>query len=193
MWNKVCTLKFKRLILRKIFTYDYLIWEISLLLNFCLPPTFSIINNHLTGTNFHHRHTQQPPSLADKNHSPRKMPIALATLAWVSTAATWLATFGVLLLLFSRHMRRGRYNLPPGPKPWPIIGNLNLIGPLPHRSLHALSRKYGPIMRVWFGSMPLLWAHPRTWQKPSSKPTTPPWQIGPSSPPANTQPTTIPT
>ena len=86
------------------------------------------------------------------------MPIALATLAWVSTAATLLATFAVLLLLllFSRHMHRGRYNLPPGPKPWPVIGNLNLIGPLPHRSLNALSRKYGPIMRVWFGSMPVV-------------------------------------
>ncbi|XP_054783021.1 trimethyltridecatetraene synthase-like [Prosopis cineraria] len=76
-------------------------------------------------------------------------------LAGFPTAAAWLATFAVLLL-FGRHLRRRRYNLPPGPRPWPVIGNLNLIGHLPHRSIHALSEKYGPIMHVWFGSNPVV-------------------------------------
>ncbi|KAK8553374.1 hypothetical protein V6N13_062182 [Hibiscus sabdariffa] len=44
----------------------------------------------------------------------------------------------------------------PGPKPWPIIGNLNLIGPLPHRSLHKLSQRYGPLMHLKFGSYPVV-------------------------------------
>jgi cytochrome P450 len=61
-----------------------------------------------------------------------------------------------VLLLLSNRIRRRRYNLPPGPKPWPIIGNLNLIGALPHRSIHTLSQKYGPIMHVWFGSNPVV-------------------------------------
>ncbi|KAF7814029.1 cytochrome P450 71A1-like [Senna tora] len=81
----------------------------------------------------------------------------LAAPTWVSltTAAAWLATFAVLLL-FGCYLHRQRYNRPPGPRPWPIIGNLNLIGPLPHRSIHALSKKYGPIMQVWFGPSPVV-------------------------------------
>ncbi|XP_020554334.1 flavonoid 3'-monooxygenase-like [Sesamum indicum] len=46
--------------------------------------------------------------------------------------------------------------LPPGPKPWPIIGNLNLIGSLPHQSLHLLSQKYGEIMQLKFGKFPVV-------------------------------------
>ncbi|KAK3428365.1 hypothetical protein EUGRSUZ_F04403, partial [Eucalyptus grandis] len=55
-------------------------------------------------------------------------------------------------LLLSGHLRRRKLKLPPGPKPWPIIGNLNLISPLLHRSLHELSRIYGPIMKLQLGS-----------------------------------------
>ncbi|KAH9717197.1 hypothetical protein WN944_023074 [Citrus x changshan-huyou] len=59
----------------------------------------------------------------------------------------------VLLLLFHRLFSRNKLNLlpPPGPKPWPLIGNLNLIGQLPHVSLHSLSQKYGPIIQLKFG------------------------------------------
>ncbi|XP_027335995.1 cytochrome P450 71A1-like [Abrus precatorius] len=81
--------------------------------------------------------------------------MAIELEGWVSTAAAWFATFAVLLLLSRRVIRR-RYKLPPGPKPWPIIGNLNLIGSLPHRSIHSLCQKYGPIMHVWFGSHPVV-------------------------------------
>lgn len=73
---------------------------------------------------------------------------------WVSYTAAWLAT--LVLLLVSRRLRRRKLNLPPGPKPWPVIGNLNLIGPLPHQSIHALSQKYGPIMQLRFGSFPVV-------------------------------------
>ncbi|XP_054784677.1 trimethyltridecatetraene synthase-like [Prosopis cineraria] len=72
-----------------------------------------------------------------------------------TAAAAWFTTCAVVLFL-GRHLCRRRYNFPPGPKPWPIIGNLNLIGPLPHRSIHALSHKYGPIMHIWFGSKPVV-------------------------------------
>ncbi|KAF8769442.1 hypothetical protein HU200_006471 [Digitaria exilis] len=37
-------------------------------------------------------------------------------------------------------------------KPWPIIGNFNLIGALPHRSIHELSKKHGELMHLRFGS-----------------------------------------
>ncbi|XP_034224427.1 trimethyltridecatetraene synthase-like [Prunus dulcis] len=49
-----------------------------------------------------------------------------------------------------------KLKLPPGPKPWPIIGNLNLVGPLPHQSAHKLSQTYGPIMQVKLGSCPVV-------------------------------------
>ncbi|GLJ22366.1 hypothetical protein SUGI_0421020 [Cryptomeria japonica] len=44
--------------------------------------------------------------------------------------------------------------LPPGPFSWPIIGNLNQLRKLPHRDLHALAKKYGPIMMLKLGSVP---------------------------------------
>ncbi|KAG0541745.1 hypothetical protein BDA96_02G044000 [Sorghum bicolor] len=66
-----------------------------------------------------------------------------------------------LFLLSILHRRRHpsgnrKYNLPPGPRPWPVIGNLNLIGPLPHRSVHELSKRYGSLMSLRFGSLPVV-------------------------------------
>ncbi|PIA43164.1 hypothetical protein AQUCO_02000536v1 [Aquilegia coerulea] len=67
------------------------------------------------------------------------------------------ATSTFLLLFFlGLYLLPHRLNHPPGPKPWPIIGNLNLIGPLPYRSIHELSQKYGPIMQLRFGSFPVV-------------------------------------
>ncbi|MED6160677.1 hypothetical protein PIB30_053680 [Stylosanthes scabra] len=83
------------------------------------------------------------------------MAIDLLSPAIIPTIATILAAL-VAVDLILRHIRGHRYNLPPGPKPWPIIGNLNLIGSLPHRSVHSLSQKYGPIMHLWFGSHPVV-------------------------------------
>ncbi|XP_039170760.1 trimethyltridecatetraene synthase-like [Eucalyptus grandis] len=70
--------------------------------------------------------------------------------SWAVCGIACLAVASFLLL--SSHLRRRKLKLPPGPKPWPIIGNLNLISPLLHRSLHELSRIYGPIMKLQLGS-----------------------------------------
>ncbi|KAF3558814.1 hypothetical protein F2Q69_00014437 [Brassica cretica] len=43
--------------------------------------------------------------------------------------------------------------LPPGPPGWPIIGNIFQIGKAPHRSLANLSRIYGSVMSLRFGSL----------------------------------------
>ncbi|KAL6646669.1 hypothetical protein ACP70R_015746 [Stipagrostis hirtigluma subsp. patula] len=71
---------------------------------------------------------------------------------WASFLAVVLAT-----LLFHATLRRlshrsRNHNLPPGPRPWPVIGNLNLIGPLLHRSLRELSTRYGAFMSLRLGS-----------------------------------------
>ncbi|GLJ30466.1 hypothetical protein SUGI_0603050 [Cryptomeria japonica] len=44
--------------------------------------------------------------------------------------------------------------LPPGPRPWPLIGSLHLLGNLPHQSLTILAKKYGSIMFLHLGSVP---------------------------------------
>ncbi|KAI4381830.1 hypothetical protein MLD38_007866 [Melastoma candidum] len=75
--------------------------------------------------------------------------------SWAAPAALALLGLATLLLVAVARRRRSPH-LPPGPKPWPIIGNLDLIGPLPHRSIHDLSRKYGPIMLLRFGSFPVV-------------------------------------
>nr|XP_043614843.1 cytochrome P450 76T24-like isoform X3 [Erigeron canadensis] len=41
--------------------------------------------------------------------------------------------------------------LPPGPYPFPIIGNLLQLGNKPHRSLATLSKCYGPLMSLKLG------------------------------------------
>ncbi|KAJ4788368.1 hypothetical protein LUZ62_039614 [Rhynchospora pubera] len=46
--------------------------------------------------------------------------------------------------------------LPPSPPKLPLIGNLHQLGHLPHRSLHDMSKKYGPIMLLHLGNVPTL-------------------------------------
>lgn len=41
--------------------------------------------------------------------------------------------------------------LPPGPRPWPVVGNLPHLGPKPHQSLAELARVHGPLMHLKMG------------------------------------------
>ncbi|KAJ6655037.1 hypothetical protein lerEdw1_006090 [Lerista edwardsae] len=63
----------------------------------------------------------------------------------------------VLLTLFFSifNMNRKQRQLPPGPSPWPLLGNLFQKDVLPlYKSYHKLAEKYGPIFTVWLGPKP---------------------------------------
>ncbi|XP_075515956.1 cytochrome P450 71A8-like [Primulina tabacum] len=49
-----------------------------------------------------------------------------------------------------------KWNLPPSPSRLPILGNLHLLGKLPHRNLQSLAKKHGPLMLLHLGSVPTL-------------------------------------
>ncbi|XP_009794425.1 geraniol 8-hydroxylase-like [Nicotiana tabacum] len=58
-------------------------------------------------------------------------------------------TCSLLFVLPKIHSKK----LPPGPTPWPIIGNLHLLGAKPHKSLANLAKIYGPIMSLKLGQI----------------------------------------
>ncbi|WVZ17427.1 hypothetical protein V8G54_010409 [Vigna mungo] len=59
-------------------------------------------------------------------------------------------TIYVLISTF-KPMKTSKY--PPGPHPFPIIGNILDLGNLPHQKLAKLSQIYGPIMSLKLGSI----------------------------------------
>ncbi|KAI3839097.1 hypothetical protein MKX03_011096, partial [Papaver bracteatum] len=55
--------------------------------------------------------------------------------------------------IFSWITKSSITNLPPGPVPLPIIGNLLQLGNKPHESLTQLGKVYGPLMSLKLGSL----------------------------------------
>lgn len=64
--------------------------------------------------------------------------------------------FFILRWLYAPSIINPQKKLPPSPPKLPIIGHIHKLGLLPHRSLHSLSQKHGPIMLLHFGSKPVL-------------------------------------
>ncbi|KAG5560721.1 hypothetical protein RHGRI_003904 [Rhododendron griersonianum] len=64
-----------------------------------------------------------------------------------------LLTITLLQILHSLLTRttKTRSNLPPGPAPLPVVGNLLKLGDKPHKSLAELAKTHGPIMSLKLG------------------------------------------
>ncbi|XP_072978874.1 flavonoid 3'-monooxygenase CYP75B137 [Typha angustifolia] len=69
--------------------------------------------------------------------------------------STLFLFFSIYYLFFSSSKKKKPNHLPipPGPKGWPILGNLPQMGPKPHHTLQSLSKTYGPLFRLRFGSV----------------------------------------
>ncbi|XP_031371779.1 cytochrome P450 CYP736A12-like [Punica granatum] len=76
-----------------------------------------------------------------------------------TSVATLFAILGALQLLLHYFWRARK--LPPGPWPLPVIGNLHMLGKLPHQSLRKLAKTYGPIMSIHLGTVPAIVASSR--------------------------------
>nr|QWK52213.1 cytochrome P450 71B12 [Isatis tinctoria] len=59
----------------------------------------------------------------------------------------------ILIAKNTRKTEKEKKNLPPGPPKLPMIGNLHQLGSQPHRSMFKLSKKYGSLMSLKFGSV----------------------------------------
>ncbi|XP_068638020.1 3,9-dihydroxypterocarpan 6A-monooxygenase-like [Aristolochia californica] len=74
---------------------------------------------------------------------------------------TFCVLLSLLAYLLTRSLLRRRYPLNPAtplrnlpsPPALPVIGHLYLLGPLMHRSLHRLSKRYGSLFHLCLGSL----------------------------------------
>ncbi|XP_057972506.1 cytochrome P450 98A2 [Malania oleifera] len=66
----------------------------------------------------------------------------------------WAAAPASIIFLVLAYMlyQRLRFKVPPGPRPWPVVGNLYDIKPVRFRCFAEWAQSYGPIISVWFGS-----------------------------------------
>ncbi|PWA54708.1 cytochrome P450 [Artemisia annua] len=56
------------------------------------------------------------------------------------------------LLFITKKFNKTKRNLPPGPRPLPIIGNMHQMGNKPHVSTAMLAQEYGPLISLRLGS-----------------------------------------
>ena len=49
-------------------------------------------------------------------------------------------------------LRKESLALPPGPRGMPVLGNLPFLHPDFHSCFAKMVKKYGPVMRLWFGN-----------------------------------------
>ncbi|XP_039124036.1 cytochrome P450 71A1-like [Dioscorea cayenensis subsp. rotundata] len=75
---------------------------------------------------------------------------------WFIPIAIVTSCFFLFLFYKSSLSSKKKLNHPPCPLILPLVGNLHQLGSLPHRSLHALSQKHGPLMLLHLGKVPAI-------------------------------------
>ncbi|MFQ6669336.1 hypothetical protein Gotur_034635 [Gossypium turneri] len=68
----------------------------------------------------------------------------------------FFSLLAIFLVVFIRTTNKRNLLLPPSPPKLPIIGNLHNIGRYPHCSLKSLAQRFGPLMSLRFGNVPIL-------------------------------------
>ncbi|KAK8686664.1 hypothetical protein V6N13_125687 [Hibiscus sabdariffa] len=81
-------------------------------------------------------------------------PVLASVLVLIGALCSFIYIFRTTVS-WSNHTKNGR-KLPPGPCALPIIGNLHMLGKLPHQNLHHLVKRYGSIMSLRLGSIPTI-------------------------------------
>ncbi|KAG7626629.1 putative cytochrome P450 [Arabidopsis thaliana] len=72
----------------------------------------------------------------------------------ISLLCLFLIAFASLIFL-GKKIKRSKWNFPPSPPKFPVIGNLHQLGELPHRSLQRLAEKTGDVMLIHLGFVPV--------------------------------------
>ncbi|KAM0937870.1 putative flavonoid 3'-monooxygenase [Dioscorea sansibarensis] len=77
----------------------------------------------------------------------------MASLLLIITTLLISSIFIIFISISNKKNKDNKAPLPPGPRGWPILGNLLQIGSKPHETLHTLSKIYGPLYRLRLGSV----------------------------------------
>ncbi|KAK7271270.1 hypothetical protein RJT34_27021 [Clitoria ternatea] len=76
-----------------------------------------------------------------------------------SISWSWIVVIFTFILVAIKLLQKQRQHdrkQPPGPRALPVLGHLHMMGNLPHRTLEAWSKKYGPIMSLSLGQVPTI-------------------------------------
>ncbi|KAI6239331.1 hypothetical protein M3Y99_00585200 [Aphelenchoides fujianensis] len=65
-----------------------------------------------------------------------------------------LAITALFVLLFVYNFHWKRRGLPPGPAPWPLVGNSAAFCRRPYAAFDEWRRRFGPVFTVWIGETP---------------------------------------
>ena len=78
-------------------------------------------------------------------------PILALFFPHVTSILVFLVCFLAVRHILSRILLHP--NLPPGPRPLPVVGNLLQFGSDPHKALAKMANQYGAIMTIYLGPM----------------------------------------
>uniref|UniRef100_A0A0D9XLH1 Cytochrome P450 n=1 Tax=Leersia perrieri TaxID=77586 RepID=A0A0D9XLH1_9ORYZ len=82
------------------------------------------------------------------------VPMVQFTMEWLQDPLSLVIVVTVAFLLLQiRRSSPATAPLPPGPKPLPIIGNMQMMDQLTHRGLAALAKEYGGLIHLKLGRL----------------------------------------